>query len=459
MAETIIAVDAVSKRYRLGRLWRGPYQPVVRLARRMRNACRRAWTSDTADADVPPETHRSPAASDTLWALRDVSFTVARGEVLGLIGRNGAGKSTLLKILSRIAPPSSGRITMRGRVASLLEVGTGFHPELTGRDNVYLNGAILGMTRSEIRGRFDQIVEFAGVERFLDTPVKRYSSGMYVRLAFAVAAHLEPEILIVDEVLAVGDVAFQQKCLGKMHDIAESGRTVLFVSHNMSAISHFCSRAILLDSGRLIDEGEPTTVVARYVAENFVAQRQREFQRNPSARMQIRGIALRGEPEGPGGLLLRTEPFEVTVYYDVGEPTLMPEVTVMLERADGVAVCHTRDLDCERVTEPRREPGSYETRVRFPGGLLNAGCYTIRVRIQWNNGREVLDYQEGMAFELHDPTGEIASQSSGRPRPGVLYLSLPWNTRRASDGAAPGPADVPVEAGDKRRGDQRCPVG
>ena len=206
--------------------------------------------------------------SDELWALRDVSFEIQRGEVVGIIGRNGAGKSTLLKILSRITEPTSGRAEIHGRVGSLLEVGTGFHPELTGRENIYLNGAILGMRRAEIERKFDEIVAFAEIERFLDTPVKRYSSGMYVRLAFAVAAHLEPEILLVDEVLAVGDAAFQKKCLGKMGDVAKEGRTVLFVSHNMAAVENLCSRGFLLRHGHLTHDGPIWQVVETYLSEN-----------------------------------------------------------------------------------------------------------------------------------------------------------------------------------------------
>src|SRR5207244_3345082 len=204
-------------------------------------------------------------ASEDFWALKDVSFEVRQGEVIGIIGRNGAGKSTLLKILSRITDPTEGRVTINGRVASLLEVGTGFHPELTGRENIYLNGAILGMTRAEIGRKFDEIVAFAEVEKFLDTPVKRYSSGMYVRLAFAVAAHLEPEILVVDEVLAVGDAEFQKKCLGKMSTVASGGRTVLFVSHNLTAIESLCHSCIALQRGRIFTRGSPTDVLDKYL--------------------------------------------------------------------------------------------------------------------------------------------------------------------------------------------------
>ena len=206
-----------------------------------------------------------PPAREAFWALRDVSFELAAGDVLGIVGRNGAGKSTLLKVLSRITEPTEGRLVLRGRVASLLEVGTGFHPELTGRENIFLNGAILGMTRAEIVRKFDEIVAFAEVERFLDTPVKRYSSGMYVRLAFAVAAHLEPEILVVDEVLAVGDAEFQRKCIGKMRDVSRGGRTVLFVSHNMAAIQALCSRVVVLHAGRKVADGDPAASIASYL--------------------------------------------------------------------------------------------------------------------------------------------------------------------------------------------------
>ena len=227
-------------------------------ARTARNVWKRAVDAARGRAIVRGE------ATEEFWALKDVSFEVKRGEVLGIIGRNGAGKSTLLKILSRITEPSEGRVTIAGRVASLLEVGTGFHPELTGRENIYLNGAILGMSRAEIRRKFDQIVAFAEVERFLDTPVKRYSSGMYVRLAFAVAAHLDPEILIVDEVLAVGDAEFQKKCLGKMSEVAGGGRTVLFVSHNMAAVEALCPRSIHLAT-TVVQDGETDRVVASYL--------------------------------------------------------------------------------------------------------------------------------------------------------------------------------------------------
>jgi len=254
MSQPIISVDGLSKRYVIQHESR---QDTLRDA--LRHGARKLWRKYRWGTGFTKE---------EFWALRDVSFEVKQGEVLGIIGRNGAGKSTLLKILSRITEPTKGRVTLRGRVASLLEVGTGFHPELSGRENIYLNGAILGMSRAEITRKFDEIVAFAEVEKFLDTPVKRYSSGMYVRLAFAVAAHLEPEILIVDEVLAVGDAQFQKKCLGKMQQVATAeGRTVLFVSHAMPAVQNLCGSCLWLRDGQIVRMGEPTTVISRYLQE------------------------------------------------------------------------------------------------------------------------------------------------------------------------------------------------
>ena len=255
MGDTVVRVEGLGKQYRIGarRRYRTLRETVVEAA----TAPLRWWRRGSAGDRGGP--------ANRIWALRDVSFEVKRGDVVGVVGRNGAGKSTLLKLLSQITEPTTGEVEIRGRVGSLLEVGTGFHPELTGRENVYLNGAILGMARAEIRAKFDEIVAFAEVEAFLDTPVKRYSSGMYMRLAFAVAAHLEPEILVVDEVLAVGDAAFQKKCLGKMKDVSRQGRTVLFVSHNMHAVNALCSRGLVLHQGRVAFDGTAAGSVARYL--------------------------------------------------------------------------------------------------------------------------------------------------------------------------------------------------
>jgi len=266
--EVVISVENLGKRYRISHQQPGRRYVALRdvLTEKARGFFRRAKKVEGSAAHSPlSPLPASRTSSEDFWALRNVSFEVKPGEVVGIIGRNGAGKSTLLKILSRITEPTEGRVKVRGRIASLLEVGTGFHPELTGRENIFLNGAILGMTRAEIKGKFDEIVAFAEVEKFLDTAVKHYSSGMYVRLAFAVAAHLEPEILIVDEVLAVGDVEFQKKCLGKMQEVSKGGRTVLFVSHNMAAISSLTSRGIVLDSGQITFNGRPAEAIESYV--------------------------------------------------------------------------------------------------------------------------------------------------------------------------------------------------
>ena len=297
MSDVIITVENLSKKYLVGHQTGGggnyrytALRDIV--GREVRNLARK-----TIDIVRGRQIVQGDDVEE-FWALKDVSFEVQRGGVLGIIGRNGAGKSTLLKILSRITEPTQGRVTLRGRVASLLEVGTGFHPELTGRENIYLNGAILGMTRAEIKRKFDEIVAFAEVEKFLDTPVKRYSSGMYVRLAFAVAAHLEPEILIVDEVLAVGDAEFQKKCLGRMSEVAGAGRTVLFVSHNMGAISRLCTRALLLVDGKVHVSGMPTDVIECYVSRNEITT---TFLRPPtkSSRPMVVGVSCI-QPEDAG---------------------------------------------------------------------------------------------------------------------------------------------------------------
>lgn len=412
MSDAAIVVQNVSKRYRLGELWRGAAAPWRRMQRFTQNLFKQTNPDD--DARV-------------LHALRNVSFEVHAGEVLGLIGRNGAGKSTMLKVLSRITPPSAGHIELRGRCASLLEVGTGFHPELTGRENIYLNGSILGMSRREITRQFDEIVDFAGIERFLDTPVKRYSSGMYVRLAFAVAAHLEPEILLVDEVLAVGDVTFQKKCMGKMQDIAGSGRTIVFVSHNLGAISAFCKRVLRLRDGQVADCGSPSEVVGNYIAECYSTQRVREFpppKQNQS--VAIRKLELCGDPEGPGGVVERASDLVVHVDYDVLHPVPGVEVCVVLESADGLPICTTRNIDAPECRSAGENPGRYTATVRFPGKLLAPNTYTLRVSLDRYNGWDTLDHREGIAFELADAEGSISSRANNNRRAGFLQIDLPW---------------------------------
>jgi homopolymeric O-antigen transport system ATP-binding protein len=311
-----IRVDGLSKLYRVGARQQG-YRT---LRESIVEACAAPWRRIRQSFSPRAETDGAEGrlSGENFWALKDVSFDVQPGEVVGIIGRNGAGKSTLLKILSRITEPTSGRIELRGRVGSLLEVGTGFHPELTGRENVYMNGSILGMSRREIQRKFDEIVAFAEVEDFLDTPVKRYSSGMYVRLAFAVAAHLEPEILIVDEVLAVGDAAFQAKCIAKMNEVSRHGRTVLFVSHNADAIQKLCNRVVLLKRGLLADDGNPSEVLRTYGAKGTMVA-------TPGGWVSLRGASRRGTGEA------RFSEVRVFCKDDPGQPALLSQRGVVAE--------------------------------------------------------------------------------------------------------------------------------
>ncbi len=321
MSNVVISARGLGKAYVIGKqIERERY-------RALRDVIARSAASWASSARAVLRGDPEPArhAPEEFWALKDVSFDISRGEVVGIIGRNGAGKSTLLKVLSRITEPSAGRVVLNGRVASLLEVGTGFHPELTGRENIFLNGAILGMTRAEIRRKFDEIVGFSDVERFLDTPVKRYSSGMYVRLAFAVAAHLEPEILVVDEVLAVGDAEFQKKCIGKMQDVAGHGRTVLFVSHNMAAVRRLCTRGILLAGGRVAASGPVESVIARYtgdVSRPVTEVDLRGATRRGSGEVQVARLALASGPDG-----LAAVPIFGELHVSVGLRTRQSEVS------------------------------------------------------------------------------------------------------------------------------------
>ncbi len=329
------------------------------------------------------------------WALKDVNFEIEAGQSVGIIGRNGAGKSTLLKILSQINPLTTGRITMAGRVASLLEVGTGFHPELTGRENIFLNGAILGMSQKEIKRKFDEIVAFAEVEKFLDTPVKRYSSGMYVRLAFAVAAHLEPEILIVDEVLAVGDAQFQKKCLNKMKEVGQEGRTVLFVSHNMAAIQEFCTRGILLDKGHLIEDGEASKVINRYLSKEYGAQdavidlRGPELRRNSleSSPFKFTGLAIKNAKDVVTSSIELREPFELEISGTLKEPVEDLSLGFSLMSSMGFPLFNSfvsrKDLLTDKLT------GELSFRVKFDPNLLGPGMYTIGLGA---NGKGVVDF-------------------------------------------------------------------
>ena len=384
--DTVISVEGLSKRYWLGHM---PRHDTLRdaLSHTFKSLPRLLRQSVTRSG---------PTNRDELWALRDVTFEVKRGEVVGIIGRNGAGKSTLLKILSRITEPTTGRVTLRGRVASLLEVGTGFHPELTGRDNVFLNGAILGMSRTEIRRKFDEIVAFAEVEKFLDTPVKHYSSGMYVRLAFAVAAHLEPEILIVDEVLAVGDAAFQKKCLWKMQDVSvNEGRTVLFVSHNMPAVQALCSRAILLQDGAITAAGEVEPLIDQYLT--TATQMERQVRAGPvplGATIKLLNIELPSNPTKSG------EPLRFALEFRAESSTCINALAVLFYSAQdtriaimdfrpfglpvNLAVGQRWRTTCEIKSLPFIEGdysiGLYAHTTDFVGNLYNLAQLVVRAR-------------------------------------------------------------------------------
>jgi lipopolysaccharide transport system ATP-binding protein len=317
----------------------------------------------------------------TFWALRDVSFDVMQGEVLGIIGRNGAGKSTLLKLLSRITEPTSGRAVINGRVGSLLEVGTGFHPELTGRENVFLNGAILGMHRSEISQKFDEIVAFADIDQFLDTPVKRYSSGMYVRLAFAVAAHLEPEILLVDEVLAVGDIEFQKKCLGKMDDVAKLGRTVLFVSHNMNAIQRLCSQTIFIDKGELVEKGPTRDVVSGYISSNFYSTAPKEIisledaVRVGTGEAYFDSISYESPSEEIGFKPYSNGPVEFSLNIESNAPRTVSSVAVTIFDQYGTKLVNADSVSLGRSVELKQ--GRNHFTFRIDRLHLNPGVYIV----------------------------------------------------------------------------------
>lgn len=385
-----------------------------------------------ADGAMPSAISDSPSA-DVIWALRDVSFEVKRGEVVGIIGRNGAGKSTLLKILSRITEPTTGAVDLYGRVASLLEVGTGFHPELTGRENIFLNGAILGMRKAEIEKKFDEIVAFAEVEKFIDTPVKRYSSGMYVRLAFAVAAHLEPEILLVDEVLAVGDAAFQEKCLGKMGDVAREGRTVLFVSHNMPAITRLCRRAILIDEGKVLGDGESHQIISAYLGSKLGTTAEREWIESAHAPgsnvVWLHRIAVKNfEGKTSETIDIRT-PVEIEMEYEVVRPghILVPNLHFFTDQGIYAFVSVEHDNAWYRVPRPK---GTYVSRVRIPGNFLSEGSLIVGVAITTFTPFNIHFYErDAVAFQVVDSiNGNSARGDFAGTMPGAVRPLLPWNT-------------------------------
>lgn len=375
---------------------------------------------------------RERAEGNKFWALKDVNFEVPAGEVLGIIGRNGAGKSTVLKILSRITEPTSGRVELIGRIASLLEVGTGFHPELTGRENIFLNGAILGMRKAEIARKFDEIIDFAEIEGFLDTPVKRYSSGMYVRLAFAVAAHLEPEILVIDEVLAVGDAAFQKKCLGKISTLGRGGRTVLFVSHNLVAVKTLCSRAILLHQGRLTADGPSDQVVNTYLNAGRMSQAEMIWSdpaQSPGTNtFRLRGVRVRNSAGEVTGSLSISESFSIEIEYLNLSTGSALGATVLLYNSDGVLVFSSLS-NRETKWHGRSFPaGLFRSTCRVPGDLLSAGRFEVSVLV-WANGYSISHREDCVVeFDVHD-SGEMRNDYFGTWL-GVVRPILEWNTEQ-----------------------------
>jgi len=413
MSSPAIHVQKLGKRFLLGQ--RAPYRRISELLVSLASAPFRGRVN-----------HGGSSGPAHIWALKDVSFEVPRGKVLGIIGRNGAGKSTLLKILSQITEPTEGRVEIRGRVGSLLEVGTGFHPELTGRENIYLNGAILGMKRPEIRSRFDEIVAFAEIDQFLDTPVKHYSSGMYTRLAFAVAAHLEPEILIMDEVLAVGDFEFQKKCLNKMDDVAQAGRTVLFVSHNMPAILRLCHSTVLLKDGRVESIGQTEDVVDAYLSQNSSRSGEHLWSEGIAnagvTEFAFRGVRIRVEDEISANPDVR-KPFTVEVEFEIRERLPYCRVGFNIATANGIVIFATYDSDEEKYAG-QRAAGRYVSRCEVPGHLLNPGHHVLSIAAGITNRKTLAVQDNVLKFDVLD-TGAAGSELSAK-RQGVIRPKLNW---------------------------------
>jgi lipopolysaccharide transport system ATP-binding protein len=429
MSEIVIKAENLGKKYTIGhqadRTSYVSFRDVL-----MRNASN-LWVKTKDLAQGKPLIMGD--ATEEFWALRDLNFEIQRGEAVGIIGRNGAGKSTLLKVLSRITELSAGRVTIRGRITSLLEVGTGFHPELSGRENIFLNGAVLGMRRAEIKGKFDEIVAFAEVDKFLDTPVKRYSSGMYVRLAFAVAAHLEPEILVVDEVLAVGDAGFQKKCLGKMADVAQEGRTVLFVSHNMGSVQRLCRRVILLDSGRLEMDGQSKEVIRSYVCstnrgEESFSQRECDIASAPGDEyvrlMQVSLVAADGSTNSGFNM---DEQFTIRIKYNILQLISDFHLYIRVHTEDGVLAFCSGDWDNGELQQSHQDPGRYIMNVTIPKYFLNAGVYTLTLVGFVANIRVVFEESPIVIWRIHPVGGAGGFHSLNRQ--GVFRPMLEWTQK------------------------------
>jgi lipopolysaccharide transport system ATP-binding protein len=425
MAPPAIRARGLGKRYRFGAGRHNTLRDLI--------AARFGWWGRTGAAPGQNE----PEAR-WFWALRDVSFEVPPGKVLGVVGGNGAGKSTLLKILSRITEPTEGEVAIRGRVGALLEVGTGFHSELSGRENVYLSGAILGLRRAEIRSRFDAIVEFAEVGRFLDMPVKHYSSGMRMRLAFAVAAHLDPEVLLVDEVIAVGDAAFQRKCLGTMSRVASEGRTVLFVSHNMAAVQSLCDSAIWLREGRIVEAGPPGSVVATYLRSSSLSLTERTWDAPASApgndRVRLRRACVRRADGAPADPITTRSPLLIEFEYWTLRPSSGLAVHFNLINQEGTLIFNAGVAAAGRLATTTQAVGLFRDVCRVPGDLLNDGTHRIELWIA--EGEEVIYRLEDLlGFDVHE-TPELHGTSVGK-RVGAVRPALQWHTEVLVEGEMP----------------------
>jgi len=433
MTDVAIRCRGLAKKYRIGE--RESYKALRDIItdafaspfRRLRSALRHSSSS-------------TPNEKPNIWALKDVSFEIKRGEVVGIIGRNGAGKSTLLKILSRITEPTHGHADIWGRVGSLLEVGTGFHPELTGRDNIFLNGAIMGMRKTEIARKFDEIVAFAEVEKFIDTPVKRYSSGMHVRLAFAVAAHLEPEILLVDEVLAVGDASFQKKCLNKMQSVSEHGRTVLFVSHNMSSVTRLCERTILLDAGSVTGDGPSHEVVSVYLKSGVGTSAQREWddvQKAPGNDVvRLRAVRIITESGEVTETVDIRHPIGIEMEFDVLKPGFVLVPNFHFFNEEGLYLFVASDHDPQWRRRPRPECRFIST-AWIPGNFLSEGTLVLGAAISTMDPVRVHFYErDAVAFHVVDSLdGDSARGDYAGPFPGVVRPLLKWTTQYSGEGA------------------------
>lgn len=424
MSDIAIKFEDVSKQYRLGvigtgtishdlnRWWhlaRGKEDPYLKIG-------------ETNDRTKKTE-------SGYVWALRDISFDIKQGDIVGIIGRNGAGKSTLLKLLSRVTAPTTGLIKAKGRIGSLLEVGTGFHPELTGRENIYMNGAIMGMSRAEITSKLDEIIDFAGVEKYIDTPTKRYSSGMTVRLGFAVAAHLEPEILVVDEVLAVGDIAFQKKAIGKLKDVSTGqGRTVLFVSHNMGSVRRLCKSGILLENGTVKDTGDIEKITDLYIKNNEcdLGKKRIVLEPNPNKSISITEVSISAKDKGDNDIFDVNDSLIVKIYYTVHQEIQGASVTFSLSK-EGILLFRTWDTDNNINLFNTRKRGNYVTEFRLPNNL-QSGSYSVYVDVGVSRIGVIQSLGECLHFDLETIYEDATHKSSGRG--GIIRTSINWDTKQ-----------------------------